>query len=152
MSPLLTQSLFSGITSPLGRPEPICLPAQPASLHCVVADSLSFCSRPPAPLCPTVLGISAPTLGVNDCPFYRISANAARAGASLMHRALHTRGCCCVLAVRVFSLPSCFPRLPSLLSFRFCLSVFLSFPLPPSIRSFFLPFSPSVFCHAARGS
>ena len=63
--------------------------------------------------------------------------------------AVHTRGCCCVLAVRAFSI--LFLLFPSLLSFHFCLSVFLSFPLPPSIRSFFLPFSLSVFCHTARG-
>ena len=63
---------------------------------------------------------------------------------------LHSR---CTLEAAAVSWPfgpspffsSSFP--PSFLS----ISVFLSFPLPPSICSFFLPFSLSVFCHTARG-
>ena len=51
--------------------------------------------------------------------------------------ALHTRGCCCVLAVRAFSLPS-FPPL-SLPPFFPFLSPCLSLFPPPSLHSFLLP-------------
>lgn len=99
MNMLLTWSLILDLTRPMRLS--ISFKAEPASFHCMVVDSLSFCPGPAVPLDPTVQRTSALTLGKNKVCIICLCTNAEQTKL-LLPSAHYTHpqgwGCFCVLA------------------------------------------------------